>query len=154
MPQLRLTAALCLLMCTATLGGCTMWKQAKTATWSNATAGEDLERLFWQDMKAKKWAEVEKHIAPIFVSVTPGGTFNRAAAIDHLRQLDITDYTAGDFATQLNGDSLIVTYTITVRGSYAGHPLPGSPTRMMSVWQQLKKGWVMTAHSDTPVAQP
>lgn len=154
MPPFRFAAALCLLVFAATLGGCTMWKQPKTATWSNATAGEDLERLFWQDLKAKKWTEVDKHLAPIFVSVTPGGTFDRAAALDRLRQLDITEYTLGDFATQLNGDSLVVTYTITVRGTFASHPLPGTPTRMMSVWQQLKKGWVMIAHSDTPAAQP
>ena len=154
MPLLRYATALCLLVSAATLGGCTMWKQPKTATWSNATAGEDLERLFWQDLKAKKWAETEKHLAPIFVSVTPGGTFDRAASLEHLRQLEITDYTLGDFATQLNGDSLVVTYTITVHGNFSGRPLPGTPARMMSVWQQLKKGWVMIAHSDTPTAQP
>lgn len=48
---------------------------------------------------------------------------------------------------ELNAHALVVTYTINLRGTMAGQPLPTNPLRLMSVWQQQKSGWVVIAHS-------
>jgi hypothetical protein len=40
-----------------------------------------------------------------------------------------------------------VSYTIAMRGTIAGQPLPSEPVRMMSVWQKQKAGWMAIAHS-------
>jgi ketosteroid isomerase-like protein len=62
--------------------------------------------------------------------------------------LQLDDYSLADFQVELNGPTLVVTYTITMRGTYGGQPLPTAPVRMMTVWQQQQKaGWLAIAHS-------
>jgi len=41
----------------------------------------------------------------------------------------------------------VVTYSITLRGTFAGQALPSSPVLMMTVWQKQKAGWMAIAHS-------
>lgn len=152
MPLRPWPALLLILALVWTIPACTMWSQPSTANWKNATAGEQLERLFWDTVKARNWSELDRHIAPGFVLQSPAGPRDRSQALERLRQLQLSDYSLGDVSTQLQGNTLIVTYSITRRGSLAGQPLPDSPVRMMSVWQQLKRGWLLIAHSDTPAA--
>ncbi|MGA7648983.1 MAG: hypothetical protein WBW01_20915, partial [Terriglobales bacterium] len=63
----------------------------------------------------------------------------------------LKDYALGDLKTELNGSTIVVTYTITLNGNSNGsagsQPLPSAPQHMMTVWQQQKKGWVVIAHS-------
>ena len=55
-------------------------------------------------------------------------------------------FAIGDLKTELNGPTFIVTYTITLNGTAAGHPLP-SPQHMMTIWHQHKSGWMVIAQS-------
>lgn len=141
-----------LLLCL--LAGCTMWKESKTHNWSNATSGEQLERLFWNDLKAKNWAEVDKHLASGFVYLSPRGTMDRATALEELKRIDISDFTLGDFVAQQNGPDMVVTYTVAAKGTIAGQPLPPGPIHMMTVWQQIPHGWIAIAHTRVPLANP
>ncbi len=135
--------------------GCTMWKESKTKTWSNATSGEQLERLFWNDLKDKKWTEVERHLASGFVYLSPrGATLDKATALEELKRTDIADFSLGDFVTQANGPDMVVTYTVALHGTHDGQPLPSGPIHMMTVWQQIPHGWIAIAHSRVPQTNP
>ncbi len=140
---------LALLLAVLMLLGCTMWREHAVTRWSDATGGEGLERVFWKEVKAKNWNELEHHLAGNYVSVTSEGPMDRAAVIAHLKQLQLDDYSLGDFQVELNAHALVVTYTVTMHGTLAGQPLPGRPLRMMTVWQQQKEGWMAIAHSVT-----
>ena len=131
------------------LSGCTMWREHPGSTkWSDATGGEGLERSFWQEVKDKEWNELEHHMAGNFIAVSPEqGRLDKAAALAHLKQLQLDDYTLGDVQTELNSDTFVVSYTVAMRGTIAGQPLPSEPVRMMTVWQKQKAGWVAIAHS-------
>jgi hypothetical protein len=68
----------------------------------------------------------------------------------------LKEYSLGDLKTELNGSTIVVTYTITLtgtagNGTAGSQPLPPSPQSIMTVWQQQKAGWVAIAHS---VSQP
>ncbi len=152
MPLRPLLAFLLILSLVLILPACTMWSQPGAASWKDATAGEQLERLFWDTVKARNWSELERHIAPGFVLQSPAGLRDRSQTLARLHQVQLSDYSLGDVSTQLQGNTLVVTYSITRRGSLDGQPLPVSPVRMMSVWQQVKRGWILIAHSDTPAA--
>ena len=140
--------ALVLLVCF--FPGCTMWKEQKVKGWSSATSGEQLERLFWDDLKAKNWNDVDKHLASGFVYLSPRGTMERAAALEELKRVEISDFALGDFVTQQNGPDLVVTYTVAVHGTVAGEALPSAPIHMLTVWQQIPHGWIVIAHSRVP----
>jgi len=142
-------ALVALLMCG--LAACTVWGEHKPSAWTDVTGGESLERVFWREVKAKDWAGVEQHLAGNYVFVTPSGVYDAAEAIERWKQLEVDDYSLGDFNVQLNGNSYVVTYTATVRGKRAGQPLPAGPIRAMTVWQQVARNWVAVAHSVAPV---
>ena len=136
-----------LLVCAGLLQACTVWGEHAVKNWTDVTGGESLERNFWREVKAKNWAELERHLAGNFVSASVEGTRDKSAALEHLKQLQVEDYSLGDFQVELNGQSLVVIYSLTLRGTSEGRPLPSGPRRMMSVWQQQKSGWVAIAHS-------
>jgi hypothetical protein len=146
--KIRVIAVLVVIV---TLSGCTMWPERKPLAWTDVTGGESLERAFWHDLKAKNWKDLEPHVAGTYVLVTPDGTFDRTAALESWRQLDIQDYSLGEFTVQLNGNAYVVSYTVTMKGTFAGKTLPSTPIRAMTVWQQYARDWLALAHSATPV---
>ena len=124
-----------------------MWKEKPVKAWDSATGGEHLERLFWDEVKGKDWNELEKHIAPTCVFVGPPGTLDRAAGLKHLQQFEISDITLGEVVVQPNGgDTIVVTYTAHISGKLNGAAAPPT-THMMSVWQKVRKDWMLIAHS-------
>ncbi len=130
---------------------CTFYGEHPARALSEATGGEGLERVFWKDVQAANWVEVERALASNYAGVTPGGTFDRSAALEQYRSWQLKDYALGDLKTELNGTTIVVTYTITLNGVTSGaagsQPLASAPQHMMTVWQQQKKGWVAIAHS-------
>lgn len=132
------------LVCTA---ACTMWKKPGTG-WSAATGGEQLEKLFWEDVKAKDFKSLEHHVAATFAGAGPGGPMDRAAFMRELQEYQLTSVSLANCATQLNGADLMVSCVVRREGSTPGMPAAST----LSVWQQLKKGWVLVAHSESALA--
>ena len=122
---------------------CTMWSRPPSS-WKGATGGEQLERLFWKDVQAKNWTEVDRHVASIFAGAGPGGTLDREAFLRDLQKAPLTDFSLSECRSQLNGADVIL--ACTLHAQWAGQP---STSSTLSVWQQLKKGWVMVAHSES-----
>jgi hypothetical protein len=132
--------------------GCTVWGEHKPTAWTDVTGAESLEHVFWHEVQAQHWTELESHLAPNFVLTIPTGTFDRAAAIEHFKQLRVHEYSIGELQSQLNGNTYTVTYILNVRG-VNGKPVPVPPLRAMSVWQrQVREQWMMLAHSAMPIA--
>ena len=102
-------------------------------------------------MKSANWTEVEHALASNYIGIAPGGSVDRETAIAQYRQWKLKDYSLGDLKTELNGSTIVVTYSITLSGTAGPQPLPSTSQHMMTVWQQQKAGWVAIAHS---VSQP
>jgi len=132
---------------------CTMWGERPARVWKDVTGGESLERVFWLNVKSKNWSELEPHLAPNFVLVTPSGSFDRIAALEHWKQLDLEDYSLGDFNIQLNGDTYVVSYIVNLRGKGSNGPLTQQPVRTMTVWQRQGQQWMALAHAASPVTK-
>jgi hypothetical protein len=127
--------------------GCTVYPEHPIKAFNQATGGEGFERAFWKEVQAQDWKDVESHLSSNFVYVTPSGRWERGAALEHIQTLRIQDYTISDLSTEMNRDTFVVTYTIALRGTSQKGPLPFTPERRMTVWQQQKKGWIAIAHS-------
>lgn len=132
------------LLCTS---ACTFYGDHPAKAFTEATGGEGLERVFWKNVQAANWVELERVLASNYAGVTPGGTLDRSTTLDQYRSWQLKDYSLGDLKTELNGSTIVVTYTITLNGTAAGQPLPSGPQHMMTVWQQQKAGWMAIAHS-------
>jgi hypothetical protein len=119
---------------------------------SDATGGESLESVFWKNVQAANWVEVERSLASNYSGETPSGALDRNATMEQYRTWQLKSYTLGDLNTELNGTTIVVTYTITLKGvvsngTAGSQPLSSAPQHMMTVWQQQKEGWVVIAHS-------
>ncbi len=143
-----------ILMLTFTLlltSACTFFGEHPARAMSEATGGEGMERVFWKDIQAANWVEIERALASNYEGETPAGTLDRAATVEQYRGWQLKDFSIGDLKTELNGTTIVVTYTITLNGTSNGasgsQPLPSSPQHMMTVWQQEKSRWVAIAHS-------
>jgi len=138
----------CLILTALTIfSGCTVYPEHPIKAFTQATGGEGFERAFWKEVQAQDWKDVGSHLSSNFMYVTPGGRWERAAALEHIQTLRIQDYAISDLSTEMNRDTFVVSYTIVLRGTSPAGPLPGAPERRMTVWQQQKKGWMAIAHS-------
>ncbi len=129
------------------LSACTKWAEKKHPNWREATSGEHLVNLFWGEVKAKNWMGLEAHVGAEFMGVSPKGTMDRTALMEHVRGFELQSFQIGEVETRPAGKDLLVSYAITVRGMHSGKPIPETPIRMMSVWQEQGRGWVLVAHS-------
>jgi hypothetical protein len=146
--MIRRIALLVLVVGLLPLTACTKWAEKKQPGWKMATSGEHLTNLFWNEVKQKNWKELEAHVGGEFVGISEAQTMDRAALMEHLRGIDLQGFQIGEIQTRSAGSDLIVSYVITSRGTQNGKAIPPTPVRMLAVWQELKHGWVLVAHSD------
>lgn len=132
------------------LAGCTIGEQKQPTAWSSATGAEQFERLLWQEIKAKNWSQVERRLAPTFAEVTSTGSRDRAQTLERLKALDLADFSLGDLQVRPAGGDMVVAYAITLRASSGAE----TTLHMMTVWQQVKGGWIAIAHSEANAASP
>lgn len=120
-------------------------------TWKNATGAEQHEILMWKAIGNKDWRNFERRLAPAFVGVDSSGkAFDRAGWVEYWKQAGISDYSLGEVTVQPAGPDLVVTYLVTLAGGNQANRTPASRLRVVSVWQQVKSGLILTACSMTP----
>src|SRR6516165_9214839 len=131
----------------------TFWAQAQaTATASEASEGEKLERQMASDIQTKNWKAVEARIAEGFQSVHPDGFRDRAGEIALLKGMSFGAFTLSNFKSTTIGDNIVVTFTMTVAETIDGKQLPAKPAYRLSVWKKEVNGWQWISHANfTPI---
>lgn len=131
------------------LAGCA--GEPKHPTWTNATGVEQHERLMWQAIHDKDWANVERHLSPTFTGVTPDGRmFDRAGWVQEWQSAQVREFSLGEIEVRPEGVDMKVTYIFHVQASGIG-PLPPSGLRVISIWQDVKSRWMLSAISITAI---
>lgn len=129
--------------------GCTIGKESKHPTWKNATGAEQYERLMWQAIRDKDWKEVEYRLAPVFAGVNANGQLlDRSGWVDYWKAGPVKDFSLSEVVVQPNMSDMTVTYVLRLNG------VPAAGLRVVSVWQQVKGGWILTATAHTPIQGP
>jgi Domain of unknown function (DUF4440) len=126
--------------------GCTIGGEPKHATWKNATGAEAYERLMWQAIRDKDWKEAEYRLAPAFTGVNASGQLlDRGSWVDYWKTAPVKDFALAEVVVQPNTSDMTVTYILHLNGA------PGAGLRVVSLWQQVKGGWILVATSQTPI---
>jgi len=137
------------LMTFAVIAGCA--GEPKHPTWKNATGAEQHERLMWQAVRDKDWANVERHLSPTFTGVTADGRlFDRAGWLEQWKSSEMREFSLGEVQTQPEGIDMKVTYIFHGQTS-AKALLTSSGLRVVSVWQDVRGRWMLSAISMTPI---
>jgi hypothetical protein len=122
--------------------GCSMWGK-RAPGFAGATGGEQLQRAFLDEIKNKHWTEVEQRLSANFVLITPSGVYDRAAAMERIRKLDLKSYTLADLTIHPQGADAVLSYLISVDATMNGNALPSEPQRVVSTWQEVAGHWVL-----------
>lgn len=130
------------------LSGCA--GEPKHPTWNNSTGAEQHERLMWKAIQDKDWVNVERRLSPTFVGVNAEGRmFDRAGWLELWKNAQVTEFSLGELQVQPEGPDMKVTYILSLPASEKG-PAPAGQ-RVVSIWQQLKTRWLLSATSITPI---
>src|SRR6266496_881729 len=138
--------ALALLLCLTPLAVCLRAQESPAP--AGASEGEKMERQMWADFKAKEWKAVESKIAEGFQSIHPDGARDRAGEISLIEHLNLGELTLSNFKTTVNGDNIVVIYTIVVQETIDQKRLPTKSTPRLSVWKKGTHGWQWICHAN------
>ncbi|HEV7552966.1 MAG TPA: nuclear transport factor 2 family protein [Candidatus Angelobacter sp.] len=137
------------LMAFAMLAGCA--GEPKHPTWNNATGAEQHERLMWQSVQSKDWTNVERRLSPTFTGVTPDGRMlDRVAWVQQWQNSQVREFSLGEVQVHPEGSDMKVTYIFHVQASGIG-PVPPGGLRVVSIWQDIKGRWTLSATSITAI---
>jgi len=110
--------------------------------------GEQMERQFWEEIKAQNMEYVESKIAIGFQSAHPDGARNRNQELELMKGLQMGEYELTDFQVTQNGSFIVVTYKVSVEETINGQVLPTEPAARLSVWAKTDKGWQWISHAN------
>jgi hypothetical protein len=128
------------------LSACTLYPEKKNPGWSQATGAEQFERLYWQELKAKNWQEIEARTASNFTHSSVAGVRNKQETIDIYKRNPIVDYQLGNFEVVAHSDTAVVNYTADFTYTdESGQTVGPVHNRVQTVWHQQKSGWVLVA---------
>jgi hypothetical protein len=131
------------------LSGCA--GEPKHPTWKNATGAEQNERLMWQSIQRKDWLNVQSHLSPTFTGVMADGQmFDRAGWLQQWQSAQMGEFSLGEVEVHPEGLDMKVTYIFHVQASIPGLASPGG-FRVMSIWQDVKSRWMLSATSITAI---
>lgn len=122
--------------------------EPKHPTWNNSTGAEQHERLMWKAMQANDWTNFERRLSATFIGVSADGQMlDRAGWLAYWKGAHVKDFSLGEVTVQPDGADMKVTYVSHFQGA---SNTPGG-VRIVSIWQQVKTRWMLTASTLTPV---
>lgn len=114
----------------------------------SVSLGEKLETQMWEDMKHRNFNAVEDKIAQHFQSIHTFGALTRSAEIELIKDLYLGSYEISNVIVTDNGDTLVVTYLVSVKEKIENKQLSAKPAPRLSVWQKIDGKWQWIAHAN------
>ena len=118
------------------------------------------EKEIWDKIKTKNPDGFGAMLADDFIYISNDGVYDKAGTVSGIKQIEATDISFSDWKVlMLDKDSAVVTYTVNMKGTSGGQPIPPTPVRAGSAWVNRGGTWVGVYHQDTlvkvaPMAQP
>lgn len=121
-------------------------KAEATVTDSDITAQE---KQIWDKIKNKDADGFAGMLADDFIYIAGDGIYDKAGTVEGIKNLDVTDLTLADWkVVMLDKDAAAVTYTVTMKGTNSGQPMPDSTMRASSAWVKRGDKWVGVYHQE------
>lgn len=132
---------------------------ANSATKSNAPVSEAdataREKATWESIKKKDLDGFASMLATDYVEIGGDGIYDKEGIVAYLKDLNLADATFSDWkVVPIDKDALIVTYNVTLKGTYKNETVPPGPYRSGTAWVNRDGKWVATYYQETMVAKP
>jgi hypothetical protein len=108
----------------------------------------DRETALWEIVKNKQFDAFRKHYADNFLAVHSDGVTDINQQVEGVRNLDLKDYSLTDTKVVFpNKGTAVLTYKVTVQGSYQGQDIAGG-YYASSVWIKQGGKWLAILHTE------
>ena len=115
---------------------------------ADISLGAQLETQMWEDMKHRNFSAVEENIASDFQSLHTFGALGREAEIQLIKDLYLGSYEISDLRATEDGDTIVVTYLISVNEKIENQVLSKIPAPRLSVWKKINSKWQWISHAN------
>lgn len=108
------------------------------------------EKAAWDAFRKKDGDALGKLMAPEYIEVVDVGVQDKAASIAGIKDFDVTDVTFAEWKMlPVDKDAVIITYTVTVKGTYKGQAIPTGPYREASAYVNRNGEWLAIYYQET-----
>ncbi|MDX6610904.1 MAG: hypothetical protein QOD75_90 [Blastocatellia bacterium] len=120
------------------------------------------EKAVWDALKKKDMDAFGNMLATDYIEVSDDGVFNKAAIINELKDLAVSDVSFSDWKMlPIDADAVVLTYNATIKGTFKGKAFPEGPYRAASAWVNRDGKWqafyyqeTMVKKAETPTPTP
>jgi hypothetical protein len=119
------------------------------------------EKAGWDAFRRKDADAFKKMLAPEYIEVIDSGTKDTDATVATMKDVDISDVTFADWKmTNIDKDAVLLTYTVNVKGTLKGQPIPEGPYREAAAYVNRNGEWLAIYYQETlanpeePMATP
>jgi hypothetical protein len=126
--------------------------ETKPASSVSLAEMEVREKATWEAMEKKNYDGVAETLASDYLEIGDDGTFDKTALVNALKDLKTTDATFADWKMlPLTKNTVIVLYTVTIKGTYKEQQIPPGPYRASSAWVNRDGKWLAIYYQQTAV---
>jgi hypothetical protein len=112
------------------------------------------EKQIWDALKNKDYDGFAAMLADDQLEVFGSGVNDKAKSVNGVKNLVLTDAALSDWKVVLvDKDAAVVTYTVSVKGTQNGKPLPTNTERASTAWVNRGGKWLAVYHQQTETAQ-
>ena len=119
------------------------------------------EKAAWDAFKRKDADAFKKLLASEYIEVLDSGTHDTASSLEGMKDFELSDVSFSDWKmTTIDKDAVMLTYSVTVKGSYKGQAVPAGPYREASAYVNRNGEWLAIYYQETrtetgpPMAAP
>jgi hypothetical protein len=112
------------------------------------------ERQAWDWIKTKNGDALAAALDENFIEVTPAGLNTKAQTVAYVKTFDLTEVNLSDFRViKLDKDAAVVAYTVNMKGSVGGKPIPANAPAERHATAKVWRGgkWLAVYHQLTLV---
>jgi hypothetical protein len=108
------------------------------------------EKAAWAALQKKDLDAFANMLASDYVEVGDESTSDKAAVLDYLKDLEISDASFSDWKfIPIDKDAVLLTYSVTIKGSYKGKEVPPGPYRASGAWVNRAGKWLAIYYQET-----
>lgn len=113
------------------------------------------EKATWENIKKKDLDGFASMLATDYLEIGGDGMFDKEGIVANLKDLNLEDATFSDWKyLPIDKDAVILTYDVTLKGTYRKQTVPPGPYHAGSVWVNKDGKWVTAYYQETLAAKP
>lgn len=121
---------------------------AKISPSNIALQAEKIERLSVKLIQEKNWGALEALLDPACQFVSMNGAYDRASAMNLMKQMNLGPVEFKDFQVTQSQDNVIVSFWLAALEYHDGRALSPTFSPRLSVWKVTQDQWRCIAYAD------